>query len=244
MEEAAPAPAIVAPPVAAEAPRVPEPVAAETAPANETADLPPSAEGSLAQPAFASLSESVAPPAVVADPPPPPSFDRALHGDPVPAPSYAPPAPDRSQFAHEPPFKPRRNPAKLMTYAAVAFALLIAALGGATWYFGWLEGSFAAAGKEPDLKIVLHDNLQLGRDADGSPYFIASGSIVNPTAETQKVPELLVTLKDAGGRSVYSWTMKAPKSSLAPGAKMDFSQLRRDVPLAASRISVGWALGN
>ena len=130
-----------------------------------------------------------------------------------------------------------------MTYAAVAFALLVAALGTATWYFGWLDNSFASSADEPDLKIVLNDNLELGRDADGSPYFIASGSIVNPTARTQNVPELLVTLKDSNGRSVYSWTMKAPVRTLAPGAKADFSQLRRDVPLAASRISVGWALG-
>jgi hypothetical protein len=117
-------------------------------------------------------------------------------------------------------------------------------LGAATWHYGWLDNSFGAAVAEPDLKIVLHDNLELGRDADGSPYFIASGSIVNPTAQTQKVPEMLVTLKDASGRPVYSWTMKAPVRTLAPGAKSDFSQLRRDVPLAASRISVGWALGS
>lgn len=127
--------------------------------------------------------------------------------------------------------------------AAAAFALFIAAAGGATWYFGWLDNSFSANVEEPDLKIVLHDNLELGRDADGSPFFIASGSIVNPTSTTQNVPELLVTLKDDSGRSVYSWTMKAPVRSLAPGAKTDFSQLRRDVPLAASRISVSWALG-
>lgn len=129
-----------------------------------------------------------------------------------------------------------------MTYAAVAFAIVIAALAAATWHYGWLENSFAASGQEPDLKIELHDNLELGRDADGSPYFIASGSIVNPTSRTQRVPELLVTLKDSSGRSVYSWTMKAPVRTLAPGGKVDFSQLRRDVPLAASRISVGWAI--
>jgi hypothetical protein len=108
---------------------------------------------------------------------------------------------------------------------------------------GISAGSTTDSAKEPDLKIVLHDNLELGRDADGSPYFIASGTIVNPTASSQNVPELLVTLKDASGRSVYSWTMQAPVRTLAPGAKTDFSQLRRDVPLAASRISVGWALG-
>lgn len=170
-------------------------------------------------------------------------------GDPPVAPvarDLPPPASfsvDRSQFAHEPPFRPRRNPAKMMTMAAAAFALLVAVAGGATWYFGWLDNSFAASMEEPDLKIVLHDNLELGRDADGSPFFIASGSIVNPTSVTQNVPELLVTLKDDSGRSVYSWTMKAPVRSLAPGAKTDFSQLRRDVPLAASRISVSWALG-
>jgi hypothetical protein len=151
---------------------------------------------------------------------------------------------NRSQFAHEPPFRPRRNPAKMMTWAAAAFALLAVSIGMATWYFGWLDNSFATSAEEPDLTIVLHDNLELGRDADGSPFFIASGSIVNPTATAQNVPELLVTLKDDSGRSVYSWTMKAPVRTLAPGAKTDFSQLRRDVPLAASRISVSWALGS
>ncbi len=174
----------------------------------------------------------------------PPRFDQPVA---APPPIQSSPAadalPPRSQFAHEPPFRPRRNPAKMMTYAAIAFAAIIAVLGAATWYFGWLDNSFAASAQEPDLKIVLHDNLELGRDADGSPYFIASGTIVNPTATTQTVPELLVTLKDAGGRSVYSWTMRAPVRDLAPGGKTDFSQLRRDVPLAASRISVGWALG-
>ena len=239
-----PAPAIVAPPVAAEpTERAPLPDDAEAAttsayddtgpgfasfdqditdepeetkPVEEKADLPPQFESTVAP--------AAPQPAVYAD-----------------TNAYAE---SRSQFAHEPPFRPRRNPAKLWTYAAVAFALLVAGLGAATWYFGWLDNSFGASVVEPDLKIVLHDNLELGRDADGSPYFIASGSIVNPTAQTQKVPEMLVTLKDASGRPVYSWTMKAPVRTLAPGAKTDFSQLRRDVPLAASRISVGWALGS
>jgi hypothetical protein len=53
---------------------------------------------------------------------------------------------------------------------------------------------------------------------------------------------MMVTLKDASGRSVFNWRMKAPVRTLAPGATADFSQLKRDVPLASSRISVGWAL--
>lgn len=242
-----PAPLIVAPPVVpvvTEEPQAetPTPVAqteAEPAPAPAASDA---VDQSYAQPGFAAFDDrAITPPDL------PPALERAEASEVAASPTHVGPTDtygQRSQFAHEPPFRPRRNPAKLWTYAAIAFALLIAALGAATWYFGWLDNSFGAAVAEPDLKIVLHDNLELGRDADGSPYFIASGSIVNPTAQAQKVPELLVTLKDASGRPVYSWTMKAPVRSLAPGAKTDFSQLRRDVPLAASRISVGWALGS
>lgn len=239
-----PAPPIVAPPVVNEEPQaVTPPLAAqsEAEPASAPAETD-TVDQSYAQPGFAAFDDRE-----VTTPDLPPALERADASEVAAPPTYAAPVDNyaqRSQFAHEPPFRPRRNPAKLWTYAAIAFALLIAALGAATWYFGWLDNSFGAAVAEPDLKIVLHDNLELGRDADGSPYFIASGSIVNPTARAQKVPELLVTLKDASGRPVYSWTMKAPVRSLAPGAKTDFSQLRRDVPLAASRISVGWALGN
>ena len=249
---APPAPSIVAPPTAAEpaqddavsnetdeSPSVAPSVAAAAEPMQE--DVPAEAD---AAPGFASFADE---PAVTAKeapelpqrfttPAPAPVHEPVVYADPEPVET-------RSQFAREPLFRPRRNPAKLWTYAAIAFAILVTGLGAATWYFGWLDNSFGSSIGEPDLKIVLHDNLELGRDADGSPYFIASGSIVNPTAQTQRVPELLVTLKDASGRPVYSWTMKAPVRTLAPGAKADFSQLRRDVPLAASRISVGWALG-
>jgi predicted Zn finger-like uncharacterized protein len=150
--------------------------------------------------------------------------------------------PPQSQFAHEPPFKPRRNPAKLWTMAAIAFALIVAAVGGAVWYFGVPNIGLNMAGAEPDLKIVLNENLELNEREDGTPYFIASGSIVNPTGTTQKVPEMLVTLKDSGGRPVYSWKMKPKVRSLPPGAKVDFSEARLDVPLAATQISVGWVL--
>ena len=151
-------------------------------------------------------------------------------------------APAQSHFAHEPPFKARRNPAKIWTMAAVALAILVAAIGGAISYFGMPEIGVSSAAAEPDLTIVLNDNLELNEREDGTPYFIASGSIVNPTAVEQNVPEMLVTLKDASGRSVYSWKMKAKTRALGPGEKVDFSEARLDVPLAAKEISVGWVL--
>jgi predicted Zn finger-like uncharacterized protein len=217
-------------PIAADRPMPPQPpVSAPDDSTNAPKDTP--------NPGFAAME---APPPSVE----PAAFDRdepALTG--LRAPSLSDELPERSQFAHEPPFRPRRNPAKMMTYAAIAFAGFITLVGGALWYSGWLEGSFAVSGKESKLKIELHDNLALGRAADGSPYFIASGSIVNPTAEKLTVPNMLVTLKDASGRSIFNWEMKPPVGSLAPGATVDFSQLKRDVPLASSKISIVWVLG-
>jgi predicted Zn finger-like uncharacterized protein len=239
-----PAPAIVAPamPAAqaampvAETPvvKTPEvetitPVAEQAAPIAQ--DQPHIAAEASAQQDFAAFAAPVhdQTPSFAETPAPPPPPVAEYNNEP-------------SRFAHEPPFKARRNPAKMWTMAAIAFAVLIAALGAGFWYFGVPSGSFALSGKEPDLKIVLNDNLELNERADGTPYFIASGSIVNPTAQDQRVPDMLITLKDAGGRAVYSWKMKAKTRSLAPGAKTEFSEARLDVPLAAAKISATWVL--
>jgi hypothetical protein len=181
-----------------------------------------------------------------------PTFAETRAVQPDPATAYAEPsvprggllddAPAQSHFAHEPPFKARRKPVKMWMMAAVAFAILVAAIGGAISYFGMPKIGLSSAAAEPDLTIVLNDNLELNEREDGTPYFIASGSIVNPTAVEQNVPEMLVTLKDASGRSVYSWKMKAKTRALGPGEKVDFSEARLDVPLAAKEISVGWVL--
>ena len=148
-----------------------------------------------------------------------------------------------SRFAHAPPFSQRRSPAKIWTLVAIIFAFLVAAAGISISYFGMPNIGFSNVTAEPDLKIVLNQNLELNVRDDGTPYFIASGSIVNPTGFKQNVPQMLVTLKDASGRPVYSWKMKANVRTLAPGAKVDFSEARLDVPRAAKQISVGWVLG-
>lgn len=171
---------------------------------------------------------------------------------PDPAPVYDDPSlsaglwvdkePTQSRFAHEPPFNQRRSPAKIWTLVAVIFALTVTFIGTAISYFGMPNIGLSSAAEAPDLTIVLNENLELNEREDGTPYFIASGSIVNPTGVKQNVPDMLVTLKDASGRPVYSWKMKAKARTLAPGAKVDFSEARLDVPLAAKQISVGWVL--
>ncbi len=147
----------------------------------------------------------------------------------------------RSSFAHEPPFRPRRNPAKLWTIAATVFALLIGVAAIAVWQFGWLDGGAAFAGEQPALEIVLDQEQDRQTLTDGTEYFAASGTIVNSSAIEQRVPPLLVLLKDAQGRTVYSWTMKPPVRSLAPGGKAEFNEAKLDVPRAATELEIGWA---
>ena len=151
---------------------------------------------------------------------------------------------ETSSFAHEPPFKPRRNPAKLWTIAAIAFAVTIFAAGAALYILGppqWISDYQFAAAEETPLLIELSQKQDRRTLPDGTEYFAASGTIINPTTSDQPVPPMLVILRDAGGRIVYSWKMKAPAPALAPGAKIDFNEAKLDVPRAASQLEVGWA---
>ncbi len=162
------------------------------------------------------------------------------------APSFpeTPPFASReSSFAHEPPFKPRRNPAKLWTIAAIIFALLIAGAGGALYAFGvpnWFENYQFASVEETPLLIELNPKQGRRTLQDGTEYFAASGTVINPTDSEQDIPPMLVVLRDASGRIVYSWKMKAPVASFAPGAKVTFNEAKLDVPRAASQLEVGW----
>jgi len=176
--------------------------------------------------------------------------ERAAAPDPAPAPVYADPPlsadnwaakePTQSRFAHEPPFNQRRSRSKIWTLVAIIFALTVTFMGTAISYFGMPDIGLSSAAEDSALTIVVNENLELNQREDGTPYFIASGSIVNPTGVKQNVPEMLVTLVDASGRPVYSWKMNAKVRTLAPGAKVDFSEARLDVPLASKNAVVGW----
>jgi predicted Zn finger-like uncharacterized protein len=235
LEPAPPAPSIASPLTQTEAQARPASTQVSTpVPERTPAPMPAEPEHKIiaetpVQTGFAAFDSPPQPPPSAMAPPPEPTH-------------FADAASERSQFAHEPPFKPRRNPAKLRTMAAVIFAVVMSLGALALWQFGSPIGRFASAGIEPDLKIVLNPNHELNYKEDGTPYFIASGTIVNPTSEKLSVPDMLVTLKDAGGRPVFSWKMKPKERSIAPGGKIDFSEAQLDVPRAASLISVGWVL--
>ncbi|NJM50628.1 MAG: thioredoxin [Sphingomonadales bacterium] len=243
VEAAPPAPQVAAPKTAPE--DRPDNGTPPSPPAPSEPPAPPAPAPVTAMQEQAPIQEPVQEPVQTGfaafDDPPRPKGSEADAAIP-PAPEIAQPPQQTSQFAHEPPFKPRRNPAKLWTIAAIAFAITIAAIGAAASYFGIPGGGFTASFNEPDLKIELTPNLQLQYRTDGTAFFIASGSIVNPGGSEQAIPDMLVTLKDASGRAVYNWKIKPKARIIAPGGIVDFSEAKLDVPRSANEISVKWVL--
>jgi len=151
-----------------------------------------------------------------------------------------------SSFAHEPPFKPRRNPAKFWTRAGIIFALFVSLAGGAVYAFGFPDFAngyeLGFSQNEPDLLIELPEYKQNRRTLeDGTELFTATGVIFNPTDTEQKVPDILAVLRDANRRVVFTWKMKPPVATLAPGARVNFSEAQLDIPRAAKHLELGWA---
>ncbi|MXP26229.1 thioredoxin [Altererythrobacter indicus] len=170
--------------------------------------------------------------------------------DRVPPPPMAPypsteDSTNSSQFDPAPPFRPRRNPLKLWTYAAVVFAVLAAATLGAVSYWGmpdWLPMSrpiFAQA--EPDLQLDFPADQQERRQLpNGTEFFGASGTVTNIGSSSTRVPPILIVLRDGRDRIVYSWEIMPPKRTLGPGESMSINEAKTDVPRSAKFAEIGW----
>jgi len=181
-------------------------------------------------------------PADSAESPPPP----VMAARPVPAPRAAPsepPAP--SAFAHEPPFRPRRNPARWWTLAGIVFALGVAAAMLAVGRYGlprWLPGghqTFAAA--RPDLELSFPPERQDRRTLpNGKEYYGASGTVTNVGKDVREVPPILIVLRDAQNRIVYTWDVTPPKDVLKPGESETINEAVTDVPKSAKVAEIGW----
>ena len=227
-ELAAPAAAPAAPvtPPPPPAPVQPEPAAPAPAPIpSPVAEVEP---------------EPPAPPVYSDDPlPPPPQAD-------IPVGGYYDDA--QSQFDHEPPFRPRRNPARMWTIAAALFAVVtLGAVATIAWYGlpSWVPFAKPMFAEErPGLKLNFPENQQGMRELqDRSWFFEANGVVSNISQTSQNVPAILVILRDARGRIVYTGEIAPPKRVLAPGETMAISQALVPVPRGAVKAQYGWKPG-
>lgn len=150
-----------------------------------------------------------------------------------------------SSFAHEPPFRARRNPARMWMIAAIVFALMALGAIGAVARYGlpdWVplaRPTFAE--RQPDLVLEFPPNRQDRRTLpNGTEFFGASGTITNVGKQKRSVPPILIVLRDSRNRIVYSWQVIAPKQQLAPGESVTINEAVTDVPKSAKAAEIGW----
>ena len=172
--------------------------------------------------------------------PPPPPLRR-----PAPPPSAvsvlgpAPAEPEREAydaFAHQPPFRPRRNPARLWTIFAIVAAVLMMAATAAVYSFGLPElgVDIALPGRSrPPLRIEYQAEKRTL--ASGNALLTVTGRISNPTQSVQRIPQLRAEVREPGGQKVYSWSISPPVSELQPGQSATFNSAEMDVPTGAGR---------
>jgi len=228
---------------AAVAPPPPRPVAAPPPPPPPPPTPPPS------EPTYSEPVEEVEGEVV---PPPPVAEPAASYGEPVSASyddtAYSDYDDTESTFAHEPPFKPRRNRMRMWMVAAILFALVaIGAIAAVAWYGlpNWVPLSrttFAEA--RPDLVLDFPPNRQDRRTLpNGAEFFGASGSITNIGKVRRSVPVMLIVLRDDRDRVVYSWEVVPSKRQLAPGESVTINEAITDVPKSARVAEIGWKPG-
>lgn len=189
-------------------------------------------------PARAQVAEAPAP--VAARPAPAPrTTPPRVYEDPI-----AEAAPEYDPFAPQPRSRPRRNPARRWTAAAVIAGVSMLLGTGAILYSG--APGFAAQfglgiGGEAETPLRFTDkSVELRPMPNGSEAFVVSGKVNNPTATAQRIPDIRVELID-GDQIVYSWRITPENRALGANASLDFTGAKLDVPPNAKTVKLSFA---
>jgi len=169
---------------------------------------------------------------------------------PPPAPVAATPAAatdgprDYDPFAHAPPFKPRRNPEKRWTAAAIIAGVSMLLGAGAILYSGapGLASQFGLPIGEVRTPLVFTaQSVERKPRLNGGELFVVSGQVMNPTKERQRVPNILAELRDGNNSIVYNWTITPEPRTLPPGGSLDFNSGKLDVPPTGKSIQFSFS---
>lgn len=148
-------------------------------------------------------------------------------------------------YAHEAPFQPRLNPARRNMILAVIFAVIMfAAIGGLMLFgpnnLGERLGITANGGHTP-LLIQQVGNVSLETSASGDKLLALSGRVINPTDQIQKIPPVLGEMRDAQGRTIYSWTIRIEGNKLAAKGSVDFNTAEVNPPRGTKSVTMRFA---
>jgi len=147
-------------------------------------------------------------------------------------------------FAHAPPFRPRRNPAKLWTLIAVLVGVaLIAAIAALLVLVPTDVAERVGLSGGTGAQALYVQSLRQERRVmeSGNELLEVSGRVSNPTDTVRTVPDIRAELRNAAGRTVYSWTITRPARTLQPGASVDFDSAAVDVPRGSADVSLSLA---
>lgn len=176
-------------------------------------------------------------------PPPAPAFVAPVHREPVqrrappPPPEPAPEPESYDAFAPAPPFRARRNPARMWTLLAVLAAVLMSGAALAVHYFGLPGfGDRLAAGGGGTQSLGITGEGRLRRLGSGNVLLTVTGRISNPTGQTQRVPQIRAELRDRDGRVVHVWQIAPPVTELAPRQSATFNSAEVDPPAAGRNL--------
>ena len=170
--------------------------------------------------------------------------DPSLRTAPAVAAPVAASEPAFDAFAHRPPFRARRSPARRNTVLALATgALLLLAIAAILWLgspgFGARLGLPIGAAETP---LRLKDNPIERRELEnGSELFAVSGQVTNPSGERQRVPDIRAELRDAQCRKVFSWTITPQVRTVAAGGSVEFNSAKLDVPPTSKSLELSFA---
>ena len=166
-------------------------------------------------------------------PPPPPAPAKATEPD-----------RDFDPFAHEPLFKPRKNPERRWTAAALIIGLSLSLGAGAILWLGapGIASQLGLPVGEAKTSLVFA-NQQVDRKPrlNGGELFVVSGQVINPTKERQRVPNILAELGGANNAVVYNWTVTPEPRVLPPGGSLEFNSGKLDVPATGKTIQLSFS---
>ncbi|MES2020886.1 MAG: MJ0042-type zinc finger domain-containing protein [Pseudomonadota bacterium] len=184
--------------------------------------------------------------APLAPPPVAPRTEAAVETPPEPvsapaASAATAPYDDYDAFAHEPPFRPRRNPARRWTVAAIAAGIAMLAAAALVFYadLPGLAGQLFRPATGTPLKIVSKPVDQ--HTFNGNEIFAVSGIVLNPTDTRQPIPDIRADLRDAQKRIVFSWIIRPEATTLPPKGQVQFNSAQVNVPVNAQELVLSFS---